>query len=257
MPKVTHIAHMTMVKRKRDNGSSVSKHERKPKKTRKGFTSVPRTRGASVQGEMKYFDTERAAVAIAATADWTNSEVDPATFNTLFVPVVGAAVNQRIGKAAKVMKIRIRGTINAAKQGDQTGSDNPSIVRYALVQDFQTNSAQAQGEQVFATATAASSNVFVHQNVDNFGRFRVLHDKTVVLQNPNSTYDGTNIEQQGLAKPFKISHVFQKPVEVRFNATNGGTVADIVDNSWHMLANSSNGDLAPTISYICRVYYKE
>lgn len=211
-----------------------------------------------VVGEMKYFDTFLTATAIPATTDWTGTEFDPATFLTLVVPVVGAGVNQRIGKAIKVLKIKVRGAIQSTSQMDQTAGDPAAQVRLILHQDKQTNAAQAQGENVMSTPSAnalVTTNGF--QNIDNFGRFQVLADRTIVLENPNISWDGTNLEQQGLITPFKINHTFKKPVVMRFNATNGGTIADIVDNSFHIIATASNAGLTPTIGYSCRVCYKE
>lgn len=224
---------------------------------RAGYSSVARTRGASVQGEMKYFDTEVAGGAIPSIAAWTGTEFDPTTFNTLCVPTVGAAINQRIGKAIKVMKIKINGIITVAAQSDAAAADGGSKVRLILYQDKQTNAAQAQGEQVMTPSTAAANAPNVFQNIDNFGRFVVLKDKTIIMENPNLTYDGTNVEQNGILKPFKFTVKFKTPVQVRFNATNGGSVADIVDNSFHVIANCSSTGLLPNINYVCRVCYKE
>jgi len=208
-------------------------------------------------GEMKYFDTEVAGTAIQGVAAWTGTEMDPATFNTLCVPVVGAGINQRIGKAIKVLKIKIRGIIVCASQVDTTAGDNASTIRILLVQDKQTNSAQCQGEEVMTPSTALAAAPTVFQNINNFGRFNVIKDKTIVMQNPNTAYDGTNLEQQGIARSFKMNVTFKEPIQIRFNATNGGTVADIVDNSFHILVNSSNTGLAPLMNYSCRVCYKE
>ncbi len=74
---------------------------------------VPRSspavsRGWAVPGEMKYFDAERANVAIGASVDWTATEVDPATLNTLFAPVKGTGINNRIGRKVHVHKVKIR-----------------------------------------------------------------------------------------------------------------------------------------------------
>jgi len=242
------------MKRKADTQRSAK--TTKKSKNRKGFSSVARTRGAAVTGEMKYFDTVVNGTALVASTAWTGTEFDGAA-GTLFVPVVGAGVNQRIGKGAKVIKIKIHGLIQGNAQSDQTAADNPAVIRLALVQDTQSNSVQAQGEEVFTATGNAASIPLTFQNIDNFGRFKVLRDKTIVLQNPNFTYDGTNVEQQGLVKTWKISHTFKKPVPVRFNATNGGTFADIVDNSFHIMANSSSIGLAPAISYYCRICFKE
>lgn len=220
-----------------------------------GYSTVPRTRGAYATGEMKYFDTEYSAV-VAAQDNWTGTEADPATFLTLVVPQVGAAINQRIGREVKIYRIKIRGYVTTAKQTNQTATDNPSAVRIVLYLDKQTNATQAQGEQLFATSTTGGG-VNSFQNTANFGRFWVLKDKMVRFDGPNLSWDGSNIEQQGQIRTFKMNCWLKAPVSMRFNATNGGTIADIVDNSFHVLANATNTDLAPTLSYVCRVCYKE
>lgn len=223
--------------------------------TRAGYQVVQRTPGVYGAGEMKYFDTEFSG-AIPSVAAWTGTEMDPATFLTLCVPVVGSAINQRIGRAIKVHKIKIRGIVTCAAQVDQTAGDAPAVLRLILYQDMQTNASQAQGEQVMTGATT-SSNVNMFQNIDNFGRFRVLKDKIITMANPNFTWDGTNLETMGLARTFKMNINFKVPVEIRFNATNGGTIADIVDNSFHVIANAYSTGLVPTLNYACRVCYKE
>lgn len=250
----------TEMKRKASAQQPKGQRKGKKPKTRSGFSSVARTRGAAVQGEMKYFDTLLTATSLVASADWTATEFDSTTTGTFFCPSVGAAVNQRIGKSAKVMKLKIHGAINVAAQTDQTAADSACQVRMLLVQDTQTNSTQMQGEQVMTPPATATALLAVNsfQNIDNFGRFKVLKDKTFTIQNPNFSWDGTNIEQTGLIKPFKFSVNFSKnPVVVRFNNTNGGTFADIIDNSFHLLVNISNAGLVPTINWQCRTCFKE
>lgn len=255
------------MKRKRSAWDVAKKHQKRRRTgggtlppTRRGFSSVARTRGAQVQGEMKYFDTLLNAVAIPASTDWTATELDPTTYLTLFAPIVGAGVDQRIGKSVKVLKIRIRGTIDVPPQVNQVAGDYASNVRIILHQDMQTNSAQAQGEQVMTPPATAAALLAVNsfQNINNFGRFRVLKDKMFTLQNPATSWDGTNLEQQGISRCFKFNVKFKFPVVVRFNATNGGTIADIVDNSFHLLATvGANANLVPVLTYYSRVYYKE
>lgn len=228
---------------------------------RRGYSTVPRTRGVYSRGEMKYFDTERSSTALTAAAAWAGTEFPPnvGTPTTLCVPTVGAAINQRIGRGIFVYKIKVRGQINVANLTNQTAGLSAANVRLLLVQDMQTNAAQAQGEDIMTAPTGATALLAVgsYQSLANFGRFKVLKDKTIMLQNPNAAFDGTNIEVFGIQKPFKFNIRFRKPVCVRFNATNGGTIADIVDNSWCIYANCSNIGLAPTITYQARVCYKE
>ncbi len=221
------------------------------------FKTVPRTRGVYAQGEMKYFDTFKAVTAIPASADWTATEFDPATINTIFDPTQGNSISQRIGQKCQLHKLKIKGTVDVPKQVDRTTPDNASVIRIILFQDMQTNSTQAQGEELMRTEGTAPKNINSFQNFNEFGRFRVWKDKTFTMQNPNLSYDGTNMEQQGISKQFKMNLNFTKdPCVVRFNATNGGTVADIIDNSFHLLAIASDIDLGPTLQYVVRCGFK-
>ncbi len=239
---------------------------------RRGYTAVAKLRSTQIAsvGEMKYFDSERAALALNAQNDWTDSEFDPNTTQEatpitdilgLFSPKKGTSINNRIGRQAKVHKIKIKGHISVIKQVAQTTGDLPAYVRIILVQDDQTNSAQMAGEDLMAdpvTATAAAAiNSF--QDLKNFGRFQVLKDKIITMQNPNlgNSTAVTNNIVQGLVVPFHFNVVFKTPVVVRFNAGDTGKIGDIVDHSWHIIAMTTSEDLAPQINYMCRVCFKE
>lgn len=235
---------------------------------RANYTTVARTRGVYSMGEMKYYDTERSGVAIGASTNWTATEYDPDTTQEatpvanplcLFAPVQGAAINQRIGRMVYVYGIKIRGHVYFTEQTNQSAADRMTKIRLCLVEDKESNSTQAQGEQVFTDPVTNDADVAVNtfQSLNNFGRFNVLKDKTITLGNPTMSYDGTNIEQSGILKPFKMNVKFKYPRRVRFNGTNGGTIADVIDYSWHIIANASSAQLAPTITYVCRVCYKE
>lgn len=223
---------------------------------RKGYSSVARTRGPMAVGEMKYFDGQKTNGIIPASTDWTATEFDPDTVNCFFAPTVGTAVNQRVGREVRVMKWKVKGLIYCNQQVNQAIVDNPACVRLIFYQDTQTNSTQAQGEEVMTTTASAITNIGSFQNINNFGRFKVLYDKVHVIQGPTVTYDGTNIEQGGLAKYFKFS-VNMKGLSVRFNATAGGTCADIVDNSFHLLATTADASFVPALFYASRVSYKD
>ncbi len=244
---------------KKYNGSKKTAYQAPKKRT--GYETVPRSRGVYATGEMKYFDTEHTAVAITVSATWAATEILPnvGTPNTLCCPTVGSAINQRIARSINVHKVSVRGVINIPAQTNQTVTDAAVTIRYALVHDSQTNAAQAQGETIFAAPTTASA---IHacqsfQALTNLGRFNVLKDKTIKIQNPSISYDGTNIEQTGLLTNWKCNHRYKTPQKVSFNAVNGGTIADIVDHSWAIYANASTAGLAATMMFQARVYYKE
>lgn len=244
----------------------------KKQKNRKGFNSVPRSRGAAVTGEMKYFDSELQSTAIGAvTTTWgAGTILDPtttinlgsaavATPLCLFAPVVSAALNGRIGRQVNVLRLKVNGLILVAPQAAQNAADASTEVRLMLVQDMQTNAAQMTSAQLMNDAGAANTTINSFQNPNNFGRFRVLKEKRWSISNANLTGSPTagDVIQAGAAKPFKLKRSWKKPVVVHFNATNGGTVADIVDNSFHIICGVNNAAYAPSLQYYSRVSYKE
>jgi len=248
--------------RKRPNPNGGSKRPAKrPRYTNRG---VPRTPGGALAraGEMKYFDCELAQASIVASASWTGTVKDPnvtpvANLNCLFAPTPGSGINQRIGKSVRMMKLKIRGTLFVDAQNNQIAPDNATKVRLMIVEDMQTNGSQCDGADVMTTTVSTTTSINAFQNINNFGRFRVWKDKNFVFQNPTITWDGTNLEQNGLKKDFKFNLNFKGGLPIRFGSTTGGTVSDIVDKSFHLLAIVDNTALTATISYVCRVGFKE
>jgi len=215
---------------------------------------VPRTMGAVAVTERKYYDNFK-DFTIPASADWSATEADP-TQGTLFAPVTGNDIANRIGRKVNVVKLTVRGSISTAAQINQTAADVQGDVRVILFMDQQTNATQAQGEQLMISPSA-SAIIAVNgfQNYANFGRFRVLKDKTFRFPQPAMTWDGTNVEQAGVTVPFKWTIKFKQPITVHYNGTDGGTFADIVDNSFHILANCTQVDMAPHLVYTCRTVF--
>ena len=127
----------------------------------------------------------------------------------------GEDYNQREGRQIfmKHMELRIQ---NAVTGG--TGVDQHH--RYLLVLDSQPN-----GGALTITNVLESVSTLAYPNLDYRQRFRILLDKTVVL---NAT-----------AEPF--SHTFEKHflrlnIPVTFNNGNTGTIADIATNSLYFIA---------------------
>lgn len=242
------------------------------KRQRVGTSSVARTRGAAVTGEMKYFDCNLEASAIPITAaTWpAGAMMDPATTINLgaaavatplalVVPTVGAGLNQRVGRKITVRKIKVHGTIAVPVQAAQGIADSATKIRLALVQDCQTNAAQMAAADLYNGSTSAVSTLLSFQNPNNFGRFRVLKDKMLTIGNLNMAGSPTaaDVIQAGQKVSFKFNVNFKTPVTVHFNATNGGTVADIVDNSFHIVCAADNTAYAPVLTYYSRVCYKD
>lgn len=244
-------------KRRRMGNRYYASRVYRPTYVRPGYGAIGRTPGGAVLGEMKYFDTELVNKTLPANNNWATATCDPATINNLCSPTVGPGYNQRIGKEIKILKLKIRGNFILPPQESVAPGFTPCVIRYGLFQDMQTNGTQATGNLVMTPTSTQLGLANTFQNIDNFGRFKVLKDKICTLQDPNLAGSATDHDTNGKICNFKISLKFKQPIIVRFNNTNGGGVADIIDNSLHFYANGTSSSAPVQLNYLCRVCYKE
>jgi len=245
--------------------------DKKPYKKRKTSyrnTNVSPATVAAIQRvvarntEMKYYDCATTGTpAISSASAWTGSELDPATRDCLFCPVLGSDINQRIGRKCLVNSIKMNFTVTfPAVAAGATGRAAANI-RLICYQDKQANGTQSQGEDLMATTAtnAVGTAETFFMNVAQLGRFNVLWDKRFVLQDPNFSGTGTadTYDANGRTIVLKMRHKFKEPVVVNFTAVATETVTAIVDNTFHLIGITNNTALAPTIGYTCRVGYKD
>ena len=137
--------------------------------------------------------------------------------------------------------IQISGIVNIAAQANQTAADAASLVFLALVLDKQTNGAQLNSEDVYhnqgADGVLAACPL---RDMNRSTRFQVLKTWRMQFDQPNMSFDATNVEQGGAAKYFECYVKLDQKVEFTASA---GTVADISDNSLHMIGYTSNTGL--------------
>lgn len=217
---------------------------------------VRRTMGPlATSPERKYFDSYKVQTSITASTNWTGTEVDPATANCLFSPTLGDDITNREGRRAAVLSLKIHGSVYWDRGAIGAGLEN-GHVRVVVYMDKQTNGVQAQGEEVFESPAANNTvSPFGFMNKANFGRFKVLKD--LVVRKPNTSAWAAGF-QDAIEVPFKIHIKFRKALRVHFNDTNGGSVADITDHSFHIVAISRHTTPNmenPTISYVARTTF--
>ena len=191
---------------------------------------------------------------------WIDSVIDPPT-NGLFTPALGTGSDFRMGRTVWVKKIYISWYLEVPAY-EINVFPQAIVVRLALVQDTQTNGTQMTGLDVFQdglTSSNAQLLMTTHQNVANFGRFKVLRDETITLP-INTTYkDETpqppNYFTGAVSKTGDWIWKPKVPVKVNYNELPGGSISDVIDNSWHVVAHSTNSNFPVRLYYSCRTTY--
>lgn len=225
----------------------------------KKFRGLKNYRGAGI--ETKYFDSTLAAAAVPGapnTTAWTGMELNPATVLCLNAPTQGTGASNREGRFITMESLQFNGLLTIAAQADQTAADNLPVVKVWIVMDQQTNAGTATGldsENVYNNPAATTFGGIVPlRNMLYSKRYKVLREIEVEPKTLPISYDGTNMEQEGLATAFSC-FINLKGIKTEFTA-NAGTVADISTNGLFVLAAASGTGTAPTITYNARLRFR-
>lgn len=210
--------------------------------------------------ETKFLDVVATSTALVAPADASSGEIQPTSGCTgcLSAPAQGDSSSQREGKKIVIKSCLMQGTVAFGPQSGQSTADTCAYVFLALVQDMQTNGATIVSEQVFANpsgSASTASNPF--RNMSNTSRFKVLRTKTIKLEMPplaNDTGATGGLVQQGSQIPFTMSWKGIMPVNFTTSSTTAD-VANVVDNSIHLIAYTTNTSLAPSVVYQNRIRF--
>jgi len=224
-----------------------------------GKTKVPRVNmqsGGLVGVEKKFFDTDRGSPRVlTAPTDCTGGVVSLTADVQMVAPVQGNSASTREGNKIEVQSVQVSGYVECPKQANQTAGDNATIVSIFLVQDCQTNAAQCTSELMFRNVSALGALAHApFRNLIYTKRFKVLAKKQITFTPPPLSWDGTNVEQSGIMKPFNIFKKLKMLVNYVGTAGSGG-IADIIDNSLHVVAFCNNTDLAPQIAFNSRIRF--
>lgn len=203
--------------------------------------------------EKKFYDTSFTGTVAAAT-DATGGEYDPSTTSMITTPDQGDGPSQRDGKRINCKYIELKGTISLAASELNANPPTYTKVFLALVLDTQTNGAQMNSEDCFKnTVATVNGNVAPLRNLLFGSRFKILKQKV---------YDAT---------PTSISHIavdsfswngrqvefhWYVPLHdlpVNFNAGTTASIANVIDNSIHVIAYSTNASVA--LSYNARLRF--
>ncbi len=204
--------------------------------------------------ETKFYDQKLIASTLTGPTDATGGEHDPSATVLMNTVVQGDGESNRDGRKITMKNIYIQGHIDVPLKANQTATNQAFICMVALVLDTQTNGATIASENVFTNPGASIKTAAQpFRNLQFTKRFRVLKRLEIQGHQQEAVWDGTNLEFMGYQLPFKI-YVDLKNIRVLYSATTE-TVANITDNSLHLIAFVSNTGQAPTINYHSRLRY--
>lgn len=201
--------------------------------------------------ENKYLDC--GFVTGLLNTSWGNCNPSSGSVGCLSAPALGDGPTENDGRTYKITSIHLKGeaTIGAA-----TGVNPPpgaTHVRIVLVMDTQTNGATLDAADVMMNAVPAPLHGF--RNLEYTRRFVVLKDKTLKLNPQIMSNAVANEYSNGTQQThFRMNKKFKNPIVVRRTSGTTADVANIADNSLHVIA-CYDGNLQGGLSFTSRMRF--
>lgn len=187
--------------------------------------------------------------------------MDPSATSMISTPAVGDTEVNRDGKKIIIDSVYINFLVYRSAVEAVVDPFPANDFFIALVLDTQTNGAQCNSEDVFKNTSAnASLCCDVQRNLLFGKRFKVLRETIVsgqfmTLAAPAANAYGAN----GFSYHFKWYVPFPQGLEVNFNSGTTASIANVIDNSLHIIGycnNSTAGTNPGTLSYNARIRFR-
>lgn len=232
--------------------------------------------------EVKFFDTQLQNTTITPNLFEQGTSMNPTDASAvkdigcLFAPAQGTSATSRIGRTVVMKRITLKGTIKSSQEELALGeSPSPLKVRILIVQDTQNNH-RATGGPVNLITEGVLTNVIKNDsiafspvnvvnaftNLENVRRFKILSDRTMVLNQSNALKGGDPSSVGEVGSAYR-NFVFDKACNIPVMMTSAGsTVAGISDNAVFVYALCTNSEesgvlQSAELSYVCRVRYMD
>lgn len=242
--------------------------------TYKGPASVSRYTRTLANPETKYFDLGFNTAVTAVGTSWADTELlsdnyvsangtAAAVASACMIPTEnGSGYGQVNGNKYKLKQIRAKGVLALAASPDLADTPSPRFVRMLLVHDSQPNGAQAQGEDVMQDLGefGENGNSFMRL-ADNIGRFRVVKDKTMIMNVSAVGTDGANTNSAGFnGVKWKLNYKPKFPIDVSIRSgTSTHNVSGTINCNFFILVYgyAFGGTTAITVFGASRAYFCE
>jgi len=192
--------------------------------------------------ELKFFDTYLLTTDCGEAANLSDGMVSiyagPIANGPLFNPGQGDGLNARNDRAVLVRSWHVKLSFQVLPIDNGSRIPQGISVFVALIQDKQTNGVQCTPADVFVNSSGSQNLLMCLQRNPHRGkRFEVIRSEIVdCTPNDFEVLDILTPDQTANMGVWKHLEFFM-PLDVAVNfKSNGGTIADIVDNSWHIYA---------------------
>lgn len=240
---------------KRKRGTQLGTRQRAWKRRRFAPPTRRRKRTIGLGVELKFYDSSLVNSSLITNTDGSGGEHDPSATVLLNTVVQGDGEQNRDGRKIVMRSVHVTGQITCASQANQSAADNGAFIFIALVLDKRTNGATIVSENVFVNpGTDALTGCSLLRNLKFITRYDVLGTIKLNMDNVNLTFSGNTdqMEQSGLIRSWQIYRKLNLPVIFSDTAE---TVANITDNSLHILAWTTSATMVPVLSYNSRIRF--
>ena len=206
--------------------------------------------------EYKFYDVKLTGKALDTNTTGEDGELDPATtIDCLNAVTQGDGESQRDGRNLVMKSLLLKGVVNIPAQATQSTLDVAPTIFMAVVLDTQTNGAQLDSELVYKNPSADTRcSASVVRNLQYAKRFKILAKKIIQVPTPTTGNDAAGtFSISGMDIPFEF-YIRLPDIKVNYSGTTEA-VANIVDNSLHLVGWTSSVTLAPTVSYNSRLRF--
>lgn len=206
--------------------------------------------------ERKFYDTALVSQAITAPADATGGELDPSATSMISTPTQGDGEQQRDGRQISCLYVSIEGVVKLGAQEDIVDPPPSMHVFIACVLDTQSNGAQMNSEDCFKnTAANAALAPSCQRNLLFGARFRILKQKMFVLTPNTLATRAQNLHAaNGTCRPFNW-FIPLRGLKINFNGGTTASIANVIDNSIHIIGYADHVTGTPNISYNARLRF--
>lgn len=202
--------------------------------------------------ELKFLDASVVSAGLVSVQ--AGAEIDPTGLLCLNSMAQGDSESERLGRHIRMKSIQIRFHIVSPIVANAAVLQDDKVVFIALVLDKQTNAAQMNSEDVYENqGTSGQFSTMPLRDMEHTDRFRILWTKRVILKTSQAyVNDGANnFDRAGVVRKVDC-FVNLRNMKVLFKGTTG-TVANIMDNSLHVIAFTNESIV--NISYQSRLRY--